>query len=60
MAVPKRKKSRAKTRSRRANHDVMTVEHLAWCNHCGAPKRPHRVCRECGWYKGRAVLRIVE
>lgn len=60
MAVPKRKKSHAKTRSRRANHDKMTVPGTSWCTHCGAPKLPHRVCRECGHYKGRLVLRVIE
>ncbi len=60
MAVPKRKKSRAKTRARRANHDKATPPNTSWCDHCGAPKMSHQACKECGYYKGRQVLRIVE
>lgn len=60
MAVPKQKTSRAKTRSRRANHDKATAPNVGWCDHCGAPKMPHRACHECGYYKGRQVLRIIE
>jgi large subunit ribosomal protein L32 len=60
MAVPKRKKSHAKTHSRRATHDVVTAANPGWCSHCGAPKLPHHACRECGYYKGRQVLRVVQ
>jgi large subunit ribosomal protein L32 len=60
MALPKRKKSQAKTRSRRATHDVMTPPNPGWCSHCGDPKLPHTVCRVCGYYKGRLVLRVVQ
>ncbi len=58
--VRKGRKSKAKTRSRRANHDKMTAPNTNWCDHCGAPKLPHRVCLSCGWYKGRQILRVVE
>ena len=60
MAVPKKKKGRSKTRSRRATHDKVEAPNVSWCDHCGAPKLPHHVCQECGYYKGRQVLRIVE
>jgi large subunit ribosomal protein L32 len=26
------------------------------CPHCGAYVLPHRVCSECGYYKGEAVV----
>jgi large subunit ribosomal protein L32 len=60
MAVPQQRKSRAKSRSRRAANMKYQRPYLSWCNHCGAPKLPHRVCRECGYYKGRLVLRVIE
>ncbi|MBN1946094.1 MAG: 50S ribosomal protein L32 [Bradymonadales bacterium] len=60
MPVPKRRHSHARSRKRRANHDKMTPPNLSWCDHCGTPKLPHRVCQECGRYRGRQVLRIVE
>lgn len=59
MAVPKKRKSKAKTRSRRANHDKARAATLGWCGNCGEPKQPHRVCLACGHYKGRAVLPVV-
>lgn len=58
MAVPKRKKSKAKKRSRRANHDVMTLPNVKICDHCGADIISHRACPECGWYAGRAAVEI--
>ena len=26
------------------------------CSNCGQPARPHRVCKSCGQYRGRAYL----
>jgi large subunit ribosomal protein L32 len=60
MAVPKRKKSKAKTRSRRANHDKATAPNTSWCDHCGSPKMPHRACPGCGQYRGRQVIEVIE
>jgi len=59
MAVPKRKTSKSRRDKRRATHAISaTVVNL--CPTCGHPKRPHRVCTNCGTYKGREVepLRI--
>jgi large subunit ribosomal protein L32 len=60
MAVPKQKKSRAKKRSRRAQHDKITLPGMTLCPNCGADTIPHRVCGECGTYKGHEVLVIEE
>ena len=58
--TPKRRKSKAKVRSRRAawNAKVPRVETTA-CPECGAPRLPHRVCPTCGKYNGRQVV-VVE
>jgi large subunit ribosomal protein L32 len=56
MPVPKQKKSRARTRSRRANHDKVTLLKLVECPNCGEYTRPHRVCPSCGYYKDREVI----
>jgi len=58
VAVPKRKTSKAKTRSRRANHDRMTLPQVAICDNCGADMIPHRACPSCGWYNGRVAIEI--
>ncbi len=50
MAVPKKRKSKAKTRSRRSANIKMTAPTVGTCPHCGAPRRPHRACGECGSY----------
>lgn len=56
MAVPQQKKSKAKTRSRRANHDKMTLPNVKICENCGADGLSHRACPACGWYKDRIVI----
>lgn len=55
MAVPKKKMSRSRTRRRKAQWKV-TPAHTTRCPQCDAPKLPHRVCPECGTYKGREVI----
>ena len=59
MAVPKRRKSKSKRDSRRANHKI-SAGVFNECTKCGAPKQPHNICRDCGWYKDRYVLEVVE
>lgn len=59
MAVPKRKKSRSNTRSRRSQWKT-TPTALTTCTNraCGAPVRPHTACGACGQYDGRQVLEV--
>ena len=59
MAVPKRRKGRAKTHSRRSSNDVCASKSRSVCSQCGATKLPHRVCGNCGYYKDREVI-VVE
>ncbi len=56
MAVPKRRTSASRRDKRRA-HLRLTPPNLIPCSNCSAPMVSHRVCPECGFYKGRAVLR---
>ncbi len=55
MAVPKRKQSKARSRSRCA-HDVEHVMAITNCLNCSSPLRTHQVCGTCGFYKGVKVL----
>jgi large subunit ribosomal protein L32 len=55
MPLPKRRHSNARTRKRRA-HDFLTAVTLGACPKCNEPKRPHRVCSNCGYYGGRMVI----
>ncbi len=60
MAVPKKKTSKSRRDSRRANHDRMDMPAISDCRQCGAPVPPHQVCPECGTYRGRQVLEVDE
>jgi large subunit ribosomal protein L32 len=55
MGVPKRKVSHARQGERRS-HLALTLPRLEACPHCHEPKRPHRACPNCGWYKGRPAI----
>ncbi|NCO52536.1 MAG: 50S ribosomal protein L32 [Deltaproteobacteria bacterium] len=55
MAVPKKKTSKSKKNTRRA-HDFLTAPGISTCPHCQEPKLPHRVCANCGTYKGKEVI----
>ncbi|NRA96408.1 MAG: 50S ribosomal protein L32 [Planctomycetes bacterium] len=59
MAVPKKRTSKMKKRLRRSHHRMARLN-LARCAHCGAAIRPHRVCHNCGQYKGEAVIQMDE
>ena len=55
MAVPKRKTSKSK-RDMRRTHQKTQAPSVTTCSQCGEAKLPHRVCTECGSYKGRSVI----
>ncbi|HJM35151.1 MAG TPA: 50S ribosomal protein L32 [Acidimicrobiales bacterium] len=58
MAVPKKKTSKAKGRSRRASNWTLNAPSRSTCPRCGAVKRPHRVCGNCGWYAGQQAIDV--
>jgi large subunit ribosomal protein L32 len=58
MAVPKKKTSKAKSRSRRASAWRLSAPSRSTCPRCGAVKQPHRVCANCGWYHGRQAIDV--
>jgi large subunit ribosomal protein L32 len=57
MAVPKRKVSRSKVRSRKAGSSNKPAQ-VSSCPECGAARQSHRVCPECGFYRGRQVKTV--
>ncbi|NLY30323.1 MAG: 50S ribosomal protein L32 [Firmicutes bacterium] len=57
MAVPKRRQAKARTRKRRANWKLAAVGTVE-CPQCHEPRLPHRVCGNCGYYKGRQVIEV--
>ena len=58
MAVPKRKVSKARRDKRRSSVSKLATPMLVACPKCGALHLPHRMCPECGTYKGREVKTI--
>ena len=57
MALPKGKVSKARGRSRRANWKL-TVPSIVTCPHCKKMRLAHRVCKFCGYYDGRQVIKV--
>jgi len=57
MAHPKRKISRTR-RDKRRTHDFCTPKTTAECSNCGNIVQYHRVCTECGHYRGRQVVEV--
>jgi large subunit ribosomal protein L32 len=55
MANPKRKLSRA-SRGFRRMHLALDRAQLVKCTHCGVMIRPHTICADCGYYRGRQVI----
>jgi large subunit ribosomal protein L32 len=59
MAEPKKKTSKANTRSRR--HQIkMNNPAMVYCEKCHQPKLRHHVCIACGSYKNKVVLATQE
>ena len=54
MAVQQRRNSKTRTAKRRT-HYKLTAPALVKCPQCGALKRQHRLCAECGFYNGVKV-----
>lgn len=55
MAVPFRKVSKTRKRMRRS-HNALDITGTVVCKECGATIKPHRVCKNCGSYKGKKVV----
>lgn len=57
MAVPKRRTSKQRKRTRRA-HFKLESPTLTLCPQCHQPKLSHRACKNCGYYKGRTAIEV--
>ncbi len=59
MAVPKGKVSKSRRDKRAANWKLETPS-MTECPQCHTMKQSHRVCPNCGYYKGEKVIEIRE
>ena len=57
MAVPFRRTSKTVKRKRRT-HFKLGMPGVAKCENCGEIKLSHRVCKSCGVYRGKEVVKI--
>ena len=57
--LPKKKHSRTR-RDKRRTHDALKPHNTVQCSNCGEMRLPHRVCPNCGFYKGREVIEVEE
>ena len=57
MAVPKQKTTPSRRGSRRAHLHIRKPA-LTECPQCHNPRLPHHACPTCGYYKGRAAIKI--
>ncbi len=56
FAVPFRKVSKTRGRKRRTHYKI-SENATVKCPKCGEEVRPHRVCKSCGTYKGKEVIK---
>lgn len=56
MPNPKRKHSKQR-RDKRRTHDKAVAPTLSTCQNCGSAIQYHRVCPECGYYKGKPAIK---
>jgi len=59
MAHPKSKTSKAR-RDKRRTHYKAVASTLATCSNCGTVHQYHRVCPECGHYRGKLAIEKAE
>ena len=57
MALPARHHSKHRRNSRRS-HLAKSPVALTLCPKCHYPIKPHRVCSNCGEYKGKVVIDV--
>jgi len=55
MAHPKHKHSKTR-RDKRRTHYKATAPTTASCSNCGSAVLYHRVCPECGYYRGKPAV----
>lgn len=60
-ATLKKRTSKSRRNNRRSHHARIAESQVATskCPNCGVMKTPHRVCWNCGYYKGKLVKKAL-
>ena len=58
MAVPRHRHTRSSVGQRRM-HIFITPATLTTCQKCQAKVRPHTICKQCGYYKGKEMINVM-
>lgn len=59
MGLPAKRTTSSKRDMRRAHHALDAINTGA-CPKCAKPVLGHRACANCGFYKGREVVNVLE
>ena len=57
--LPAKKKSRTRTRTKRAHH-ALRPQNVVSCPKCRSAKLPHAACENCGYVSSRVALALKE
>lgn len=57
MAVPKKKVSSARRDKRRSSNSKLEMPGMVKCAKCGEYVLAHRVCKACGTYDGKEIVK---
>jgi len=59
MSEPKKRHTSTRSGNRRS-HLAAKTQSLAICSHCKEPVAPHQVCKACGFYGDKDILKLAE
>lgn len=59
MAVPKQRHTKSR-RDKRRMHLFIKTPTFILCDKCKKEKLPHQICWNCGFYKGKQVINVLE
>ncbi|MBQ9950065.1 MAG: 50S ribosomal protein L32 [Clostridia bacterium] len=58
MATPKRKTSKARRDKRRSANWKISAPGIVECPKCKQAKLAHRVCKKCGYYGDKEIVKV--
>ena len=59
MPVPFRRTSKTR-KAKRRTHQKAKMPTTLMCENCGNIIKPHTICKHCGYYKGKEVIKVKE